>query len=313
MRFLLLLGIPALLGAQTPEQLFLDGRLADARIAFQARLAQDRNDANAMYHLGRIAHAENTLGEATRWFERAVKGDGSNALYHLWLGNALGEGASSASKVRQPFIARRVKSEFEKAVQLDPTLVAARMGLVDFYSVAPGFMGGSMDKAREQASVIVTLNAMRGHLAYARLAQRASDPAAEEVAYGAAIAAAPDSTQPYYALGAMLRRQQRWDEAFAAYDRLIVARPDDVTARALWGITAGQSGMHLERGERELKFYLANLPANAAPVTISAVHYRMGQIYVATGRQPLARVEYQAALNANPRNGPAKAALDSLR
>jgi len=313
MRSLLLLAIPVLLGAQSPEQLFRAGRLDDAQAAFQARLSADRNDANAMYFLGRIALARQKPGDAAEWFEKAARRDDANALYHYWLGSALGEEAQNANKLRQPFLARRVKASFERAVQRDPTMVEPRLGLVDFYSVAPGVMGGSMTKAREQAGELLKLNPMRGHMAMARIAARERDAAGEEQELRAAIEAAPDSTPPYLNLAALLRRQSRWDDAFAIYERWIGIRPNDPLPRALWGITAGQSGRNMERGERELDFYLANLPEDVSPVTVSAVHYRRGQIYERTGRLDRAKAAYDEAVRLNPRNTEAKAARAALK
>jgi tetratricopeptide (TPR) repeat protein len=313
MRLAILTLLPAMLVAQTPEQLFEQRKYDEARTAFQAQLARDKNDANALYYLGRIAEAQDKFGEAVEWFEKAVKRNDASALYHLWLGNALGDQAQRANKLRQPFLARRVKSEFERAVQLDPTMLDAREGLVNFYSIAPGVMGGSMEKAKEQAAEMVKLNPIRGHLAVARVAQRQKDIAAEEAAYQAALRAAPDSGQPYYSLAAFYRRQSKWTEAFATYEALKKARPDDMIAHAGWGITAAQSGTNLERGERELKHFLENLPKDMSPITTSAVHFRLGQIYERTARREQAQAAYAEAVKLNPQNQDAKKALAALK
>jgi tetratricopeptide (TPR) repeat protein len=312
-RAILLLAIPSLLAAQTPEQLFQARRFDEARAAFQALLAQNRNDANALFYMGRIAYAQDKDSEAANWFEKAVKQDDQSAVYHLWLGRALGDLAQNANKLKQPFLARRVRNEFERAVQLDPRMPEPREGLVDFYSIAPGVMGGSMDKAKEQAAELVKLNPMRGHLASARLAERQKDSTTAEREYKAAIAAASDSAAAYYTLASWYRRQSRWDEAFATYEQLMAAKPDEVTAHATWGIVAAISGKNLERGERELKYWLDNPPADAPAASYSNVHFRLGQIYEKTERKELARSEYSEALKANPQNQDAKKALAALR
>jgi hypothetical protein len=48
-----------------------------------------------------------------------------------------------------------IKKKFEQAVELNPENFDARMGLLQFYLMAPGIMGGSKDKAREQAGEIM--------------------------------------------------------------------------------------------------------------------------------------------------------------
>ncbi len=309
----LLLALPTLLAAQTPEQLFLERKLDEARAGFQARLAKDRTDATAMYYLGRIAMAQNQTRDAIEWFEKAVGRDDRSAPYHYWLGSALGNEAQRASKLRQPFLARRVKHEFERAVELDPTMVDARFGLLDFYSVAPGVMGGSMEKAREQAAEIAKLSVMRGHIARARLALRQKDDAAAFREYEAAIAAAPDSTPAYYGLGSLYRSRSRWVDAMNVYDRLMKARPDEVGAHAFWGIVSAISGQETERGERELRHFLANAPKETPALSYSNVHYRLGQILDRNGRTESARQEYAEAVRLNPKHEDAKKALAALK
>lgn len=298
------------LAAQSPEQLFADRRFPEAKVAFQARLKANPGDAAAMYHLGRIADAENRNAEAIDWFERAVKREPNSALYHFWLGSAVGEEAQNASKIRQPFLARKVKAEFERAVALDPKMVEPRMGLVDFYSIAPGVMGGSMDKAREQAAALVTLNPLRGHLAFARIAMRQKNDSATILAHEAAIAAAPDSTAGYYGLGSFHRSRNRFPESLRVYDRLLQRRNDEIVAHALYGIVSALGGIEMERGERELKYFLANTPKeNTTPQSFSNVHYRLGMIYDKTGRPELAQKEYAEAVKWNPKNEDARKAI----
>ena len=310
---LLFLGASALV-AQTPEQLFRERKLPEARAAAQGLLARDKNDANALYWMGRVADAEGRNSEALEWYDKAVKRDDNSALFHFWLGRALGEEAQAANKLRQPFLARRLKSEFERAVELDPKMLDPRMGLVDFYSMAPGFMGGGMDKARAQAAEIIRLNPMRGHLAYARIANRQKDVAAEEKAFQDAITAAPDSAQPYYSLAAFYRRFGRWDDAFATYDRLMKARPTEIIAHLGWGAVSALSGRSYDRGERELKHFLANARIDSVgTVNMAGAHFRLGQIYEKTERRDLAKASYGETLRINPQHADAKKALDALK
>src|SRR3712207_5980227 len=160
--------------------------------------------------MGRIAIAEGRTGDAVDWFEKAVKANDSSSEYHLWLANALGTEAQRASKLRQPFLARRVKSEFERAVQLDPRSVAARRGLMDFYLIAPGVMGGSKEKAREQAAEIAKLSPLQGRFAMAAIAQREKDVKAVEREFVAAVAENPDSLIAHLNLSVYYQNVQRW-------------------------------------------------------------------------------------------------------
>lgn len=93
----------------------------------------DAQAGKAAFDAGMRLMRENKPAQAETQFERAIAQDGRNGLYHLWLGNAIGSQVSDASTVRQPFMARRIKAEFERAVELDPALLDARDGLVGFY------------------------------------------------------------------------------------------------------------------------------------------------------------------------------------
>jgi tetratricopeptide (TPR) repeat protein len=313
-----LLAIPFAISAQapllpsSPEQLIDARRFDEAKVAIQALLARDNNDPTALFYMGRLEYAQGNSGRAVDWFEKAVQRNDNSALYHTWLGNALGDEAQRANKLRQPFLARRVKSEYERAVALDPTSIDAREGLVSFYSIAPGFMGGSMDRAREQANEIVKLNPIRGSFQLARVAERSKDLAAAEAAYKSVITVAPDSAIGYYGLAGFYRSQSRWAEAFATYDQLMKLKPDEMPVHLTWAGTAAQSGTNLERGEREAKFYLEQAK-DAPQANMSNAHWRLGQIYEKTWRRDLAKAEYAEALKLNPRNQNAKRSLESVK
>jgi len=314
MRLLLVVAFAAPLAAQTPEQLYRDRKFPEARAAAQAMLVANKNDASAMYWIGRVADAEGKNAEAMDWYEKAVKRDDKNALYHYWLGTAVGDEAQNANKLRQPFLARKVKAAFERAVELDPKMLDPRFGLVDFYSMAPAFMGGGMDKARAQAAEILKLNPMRGHLAYARIANRERNVAAEEKALQDAIAAAPDSANPYYSLASFYRRLNRWDDAFGAYDRLMQARPNEVVAHLGWGAVSALSGRSYDRGERELKLFLTRAnPDSVGAINMAGAHFRLAQIYEKTSRPELAKASYGETLRINPQHADARKGLAALK
>jgi len=291
-----------------------DGRLDEARTEVDALLKKNASDDAAMHCMGRVYEAMNNSGAAAEWFEKAIKVNDKVAVHHLWLGNALGDQAQHANKLKQPFLARRVKSEFERTVELDPTSVDGRQGLVQFYSQAPGVMGGSMDKAREQAREIEKLNAMRGHVEMAKLLEsKDKDMAGAEREFAAAVTAAPDSAFGYSSLAGFYRRQKKYDEAVATWDRLLKARPDVVNAHLNIALNLAQSGQGLDRGEREAREWLAAAPKDATPANTGFAHYVLGMIYERQGKKDTARTEYQTALSLNPKNTDAKKALDALR
>jgi tetratricopeptide (TPR) repeat protein len=103
--------------------------------------------------------AEACFGEGLRFYEaeeyekavasleRAVEFEPGNASFHHWLGRSVGRLAEQSRWLRALTLAPRVLEEFETAVALDGTNVEAMRDLATYYRRAPGFLGGSDDKA----------------------------------------------------------------------------------------------------------------------------------------------------------------------
>ncbi len=295
------------------QKLATEQKYDEARAEAQALIKKNASDDAALQCMGRLYLAQGKSGDAVDWFEKAVKVNDNSALHHLYLGDALGSEAQKANKLRQPMLARRLKAELERAVALDPNLVDAHEGLRQFYLQAPGFMGGSQEKAKEQAMIILRLNPLRGHLALANNADHNKDLATAESELKAAVDAASDSATAWYSLGAFYQNQKRWQDAFALYDRMIKEKPDETLAHFLYGRVAAISGENMDRGERELKYWLSSAPSTAPIPTQSGAHMRIAMIYERQGKKDAARSEYQTALSINPKNTEAKKMLDALK
>lgn len=254
---------------------------------------------------GRSAYAEGMrfmqtgkFADAEKRFERAISLERGVGEYHLQLGRAVGAQAANASVVRQPFMARRIKSEFETAVRLDPTLLDAREGLMQFHLMAPGVMGGDPAEARRQQQEIARRNAMRGHMAQAMLTWRNRDTVGTERALRAAVVAAPDSIGPTVALA---QRQAAWGRTSAAFETLnayLTRNGTSLAARYQFGRLSATTGEQLPRAEGYLRAVLAVpswetsqwLPARAA------AHARLGDVLRRQGKKDEARLSYNAAL-----------------
>ena len=296
------------------QKLVDDDKFDAARAEVQALLATNARDDVALHCMGRIYVEMDKPGDAIGWFEKAVSANDRVSAHHLWLANALGEQAPHTNKLKLPFLARRVKSEFDKAVALDSSSVDARHGLIMFYSQAPGMFGGDMNKARAQALEIQKLNPMRGHIEMAVLLEtKDKDTVAAEREFRAAIDASPDSSLGYSNLGQFYRRQKRYEDAIATYENLLKAQPDAVNAHLNIGYNLVLSGEDVDRAEQEVKQWLAQPPKNAPVPNVSFAHYVLGMAYERQTKKDSARAEYQTAVTINPRNKDAKKALDALK
>jgi tetratricopeptide (TPR) repeat protein len=126
----------------------------------------------ALVKEGRAAIDRNDPQAALSVLQRAVAQTPDNADAHYLLGVAYGKLAQKANAFRRPSLARHTRDEFERAVQLDPNHLDARWALVQYYELAPGYLGGSEQKARQQAEEISTRDAALGQRALDFLATR---------------------------------------------------------------------------------------------------------------------------------------------
>ena len=305
-----LLAMP--LRAQSVEhgvQLFNARKYLEAKAAL---LPFGQGDANAAYHLGRIEMENNDPNGAVGWFERAVNLNPKSAVYYDWLGRAYGTQAQHASKLRLPFLARKIKNAWDTALALDPDNLDVRDDLITFYTQAPGFLGGSNEKARAMMLEIKKRNAYRGSIATANLCAAARDTTCVERELREMITSYPDSPTVYSSLAVFYANQKQYDKAFAVLDERLRVKPNELTTLYQVGRTAALSGQNLDRGEQALKTYLASPTPERGP-SPSGVHYRLGMIYEKKGAKDLAREEYRSTLLLNPRHELAQKALAGLK
>lgn len=153
------------------RQLFENGQLSEARQRLESVVKRDPQHAEAAFYLGQIFFAGADYDQAIVWFEKALQINEESSDYHLWLGRGYGHKAMTASVWRQFFLARKVRTHFERAVQLNPDNIAARLDLLEYYLKAPAMLGGGMEKALVQASEINKRDAVQGRRANAIIAE----------------------------------------------------------------------------------------------------------------------------------------------
>ncbi len=130
--------------APSPLQLLSLGRVDEA-----IQVLVTRDDAESVNQLSRAYYATEHWEDAVKSGERAVSLRPGDSNFHLWLAREYGMKAGEANPLVAANLARKAKGEFERAVQLDTSNVAARSDLSEYYIEAPVFMGGGLDKARD--------------------------------------------------------------------------------------------------------------------------------------------------------------------
>lgn len=308
---LLMIAGASQVSAQTVDEgiaLFKAEKFAEAKAML---LPFGDRDPNAAFYLGQIEMGVNDDGKAADWFEKAVKMSPRNSVYYDWLGRAYGRQAQHASKFRLPFLARKTKNAWDTSLALDPNNLDVREDLITYYTQAPGFLGGSKDKAKEMVVEISKRNAYRGAFAAVNLCIAQKDNACAERELLGITAANPDSASAFASLAGFYANQKDYDKAFAVIDARLRERPTELTTLFALGRTAALSGQNLDRGEQALKKYLSAPPPEHGPAPANA-HYRLGMVYEKKGAKDLARREYQTTLQLNPRHEEAQKSLKAL-
>lgn len=144
--------------------------------------------------------------------EQAVDLDAQNSMYHLWLGRTLGEVADRANFINAYGLAKRARSEFEQAVQLSPRNAEALADLGEFYSSAPGVVGGGTDKAANVAGQLDHVDPARAHELRSAIARENKDMPTAERELKEAVAASAHPAFQWMRLASFYRRAKRYAE-----------------------------------------------------------------------------------------------------
>jgi len=274
--------VPHVLAGQNGDsngvRLFDAGKYREAKSVFEPALKTNARDAAAAFYLGRIAMEERQNDRAADYFETATTLDPKNSTFYLWLGRAYGREAESANVLRQPGLARKAKSAWERSIELDPDNLDARSDLIQYYTQAPGFLGGSTAKALEQAEEIRKRNALRGYLELGALYEREKRFADAEQAYLGAAKETSDRHVGEYRLGVFYQNTGAYEKAFELFESMIAANPSEVGALFQIGKTGALSGQRLVRATEALEAYLQTTPGRNDP-SLAAAHWRLGMVH----------------------------------
>jgi len=195
--------------------------------------------------------------------EQAVSLNGQSSVNHMWLGRALGEMADHASFIAAYSLAKRARAEFEQAVNLDPRNGEAISDLGEFYSSAPGVVGGGVDKAQALVPSLEKIDPARAHVLLGRIAESRKDYGTAEREYKQATATSEHPAFSWMSLASFYRKRERWDDMEAAVGSGYRAAQHDRHA----GVALYNGASVLSKGKRNLAFaakmleeYLADYP-----------------------------------------------------
>jgi tetratricopeptide (TPR) repeat protein len=257
--------------------LFKHRQWAEAQSVLEKIVAAEPDNAEAYYYLAQAQINRNDHEHAVLSMEKATTLAPANSEYFRLLGDTYGISAQKAGIFSKFGWARKCKAAYDKAVELDPKNVTARMSVLEYCRQAPGIVGGGMDEAYAQAAEIRKLDPSRGQQAFVLL----------------------------------YSSEKKYPEAFHLLDETLKETPDDYNALYQFGRLAADSGLNLDRGLAALRHCLElkrppNSPGRAP------TQWRIGNILEKQGDKAGARAAYETALKADPKFPQAIEALRKL-
>ncbi|MES2318811.1 MAG: tetratricopeptide repeat protein [Pseudomonadota bacterium] len=262
-----------------------------------AKLAQDPANADAM-----IARTEAILGsgnetrleEAIKQAEQCVSAKAANAGCHLVLGKAMGMKAMTGGMLAAASSAGTIRDSFKKAVELDPKNVDARFSLLQFYMMAPGFMGGGTGKAEDLTAQTVPVNAEAAKLMQGSLDLAAGRFAKAEAAATGARAGADEELLDrqenlMIAIGAKYMGEKKFADAERVLRDAQKRFPDSESVPYISARVQQEQGKHREA--------VAGFEQVLVKTQKPYVHFRLGQSLQALGEKAKAMAAYEKALS----------------
>lgn len=266
------------------------------------------SDPAAHFYVGRSWLAERDFERAIPHFEKAAALEPRDADALMWLGRAYAAKAERASMFQRLSLAGKIHRLFDRAAALEPGNLGVKSDLIEFYLLAPGIMGGSVGKAREQAAEIRRRDALQGHRAFGRIEEHEKRFGAAAAEYDAASRGFPDRPEPYIWKANLAARQNQTARAFEILDSLARTHPSDPTVDFKIGRLGAETGERLDLAEACLKRYLRREPAKDDPPLASA-HYELGVVYQKRGDRDGALREWRQSVALEPGFAPAREAL----
>jgi len=283
------------------------GRMNDALTSLT-----NHSDAESLNQLSRVYYAMENWDEAVKYGERAVSLDPNNSWYHLWLGREYGRKAADSRAFAAAANAKKAKNEFERAVQIDPSNLAARLDLAQYYTEAPAFMGGGVEKARDQARELAKYDVGNAHLVLARVCDKQKQYTEAEAQFRQAIQQAKNPADMWLQLSDFYRQQGRLDDMQAAVSSAMTQLDKKADSYFDAANELYLGGRNYRDAVQYLQKYLASGELVESAPAFRA-HYLLGQLSEKLGQNAAAASEYQASVKLASGFAPARVALNRVQ
>ena len=239
-----------------------------------------------------------------------VDSNQNSAEAYYWLGAANGRLAQTSSIFSKLGYAKAVRSAFQRAAELDPKQIEARMGLIQFHLQAPGLAGGDEDLVPALVQQISAIDVGAGFRAQAIVKQIGDDPAGALALYRKALAYNPADVDALSTIVGLLSTEKKIAEAETLVMAALAKEPSNLKIQYQKAKCAALGGTDPAGGLTIVEAILAAKPAIEG-LSIAGAHWRRGQILARLGRkaEAIQALERSQALDSSIKEVKAELAL----
>lgn len=260
-----------------------------------ARLAARPDDVEAITAKASAisAQGERRIDEAVKVSEGCVAAFPQNSDCHASLGETLGNKAMQAGIMASMGYVGKIRDAFVRAVELDPKNYSARISLLQYYQLAPSFVGGGSARAQTLIADTAKVNPDAARILQARL-DIADDkyPQAETSLLSANAGGEHmllrSQSEALYQLSMKYIDRKK----FADAERILQELQKRNGASDLSALGMGRSMVEQGKAADAVVHFEKALAIDARPTT----YYRLGLAWVALKDKPRAAAAFEKAL-----------------
>ncbi|MCC5864485.1 MAG: tetratricopeptide repeat protein [Wenzhouxiangella sp.] len=257
-----------------------------------------------------LATANGDWGQAEALLDQGLALHPESATLELQRTALMVRGFNDVGNLGAMRLARRVRQGFERAVELDPDHVGARMGLIQYYLNAPRVAGGGEARANEH------IERLKAQSLPAYLDIRAAQATArgeheQALQYLEQALTLDDLAERRLSRGILLQMKGEHDQARADFLKIVEALPSHGAAWYQLGRTSVLAQAWIEDGQEAFHRYLS-LPLWPGDPGHPAAWWRLGQLQLLGEDVDAARHSFERALELDAAFEPAAVALAEL-
>lgn len=267
-----------------------------------AELYQALGDKQQESFVGKTIKSRLMLGadqydEAEEFLESLVESYPDEAEAHYLFGATNLSQAQRASIFSKLGYAETGLEHLLKAVKLNPEHLKAHSVLVQFYQHAPSMAGGDVEKAKNHAQILKSIDPEEGFLSLASIAASEQDEKAALVVVQDGLQALPESSQLHFQSAILSQQLEQWEQASASLNNAVkYAESEKQAIRAKYQIGRNSvlSKSDLDAGLSAMKEVL-EMPTSDQHISVDWAHFRTAELYLQKGDKEIAKKHYLLA------------------